>query len=123
MLPHNGHDNKNKRNREQFVKVVAMVEKALKDSPSPYFLEAFGTVDVIFTPYVERMNASLYYYKGYSLREENAGFGAWFDAMETRRLIGELKATFIPMFMIYPHKWEDVMIMGKSQRKINQSSG
>ena len=52
-------------NREQFVKVVAMVEKALADTPSPYFLEDFGIVDVIFTPYVERMNASLYYYKGY----------------------------------------------------------
>ena len=30
------------------------------------------------------MNASLYYYKGYSLREENPRLSAWFDAMETR---------------------------------------
>ncbi len=72
------------RNREQFTQVVSNVEQALAKTPGPYFLEEFGTADVIFTPYVERMNASLYYYKGYSLREENPGFAAWFDAMESR---------------------------------------
>ncbi|MEL7242176.1 MAG: glutathione S-transferase family protein [Cyanobacteria bacterium J06573_2] len=72
------------RNREQFTQVVAKVEEALSRTPGPYFLDEFGTVDVIFTPYVERMNASLYYYKGYSLREENPRFSAWFEAMETR---------------------------------------
>ncbi len=72
------------RNREQFLKVVAMVEDALSCHPGPYFLDQFSTVDVIFTPYVERMNASLYYYKGYSLREENPRLAAWFDGMESR---------------------------------------
>ena len=72
------------RNREQFTQVVAKVEQALGSTPGPYFLDNFGIVDVIFTPYVERMNASLYYYKGYSMREENPRFSAWFDAMETR---------------------------------------
>ena len=71
-------------NRAQFTNVVARVEAALSATPGPYFLETFGTADVIFTPYVERMNASLYYYKGYSLREENPGFAAWFEAMESR---------------------------------------
>lgn len=73
-----------KGNRQQFINTVAMVEKALATTPGAYFLEEFSTVDVIFTPYVERMNASLYYYKGYSLREENPHLSAWFDAMETR---------------------------------------
>lgn len=72
------------RNREQFTAIVSQVEDALASTPGPYFLEQFGTVDVIFTPYVERMNASLYYYKGYSLREDNPGFAAWFEAMESR---------------------------------------
>jgi glutathione S-transferase len=71
------------RNREQFIKVVDKVEFALASTPGPYFLAEFGTADVIFTPYVERMNASLYYYKGYSLRD-NPGFAAWFDGMESR---------------------------------------
>ncbi|MEM7592384.1 MAG: glutathione S-transferase family protein [Cyanobacteria bacterium P01_A01_bin.83] len=73
-----------KANRQQFLEAVAMVEVALAQTPGAYFLEEFSTADVIFTPYVERMNASLYYYKGYSLREENPYLSAWFDAMETR---------------------------------------
>lgn len=72
------------RNREQFIGVVTKVESALSRTPGPYFLDSFGIVDVIFTPYVERMNASLYYYKGYSLREENPRLRAWFAAMESR---------------------------------------
>ncbi|MBV9388326.1 MAG: glutathione S-transferase family protein [Chroococcidiopsidaceae cyanobacterium CP_BM_ER_R8_30] len=72
------------RNREQFIEVVDKVEYALASTPGPYFLEEFGTVDVIFTPYVERMNASLYYYKGYSLREDKPRLAAWFEAMESR---------------------------------------
>ncbi|MEL6501501.1 MAG: glutathione S-transferase [Cyanobacteria bacterium J06623_1] len=72
------------KNRQQFIEAVGMVEDALASTPGAYFLEEFSTADVIFTPYVERMNASLYYYKGYSLREENVGLAAWFEAMETR---------------------------------------
>ena len=73
-----------KGNRRQFIETVAIIEEALASTPGAYFLEQFSTADVIFTPYVERMNASLYYYKGYSLREENPYLSAWFDAMETR---------------------------------------
>lgn len=72
------------RSREQFIATVNEVEAALASTPGPYFLEDFSIVDVIFTPYVERMNASLYYYKGYSLREENPRLSAWFDALESR---------------------------------------
>ena len=71
-------------NREQFIEVVAQVEAALKQTAGAYFLDEFSTADIVFTPYVERMNASLFYYKGYSLREENPGLSNWFDAMETR---------------------------------------
>jgi glutathione S-transferase len=70
-------------NHNQFTAVVDQVETALSSTPGDYFLAEFGTADVIFTPYVERMNASLYYYKGYCLRD-NPRFAAWFDAMETR---------------------------------------
>ena len=70
--------------RQQFVGVMTKVEEVLGSTPSPYFLSDFSTADVIFTPYVERMNASLYYYKGYSLREENPFMSKWFDAMESR---------------------------------------
>lgn len=72
------------RSRQQFINVVEKVENALSSTPGPYFLEEFGTADVVFTPYVERMNASLYYYKGYSMREENPRFANWFAGMESR---------------------------------------
>ena len=70
--------------RAQFIGIVAKVEEALSKTPGPFFLEKFSTADVVFVPYVERMNASLYYYKGYSLREENPGLATWFDGLETR---------------------------------------
>ena len=70
--------------REQFIEVVQEVEAALAATPGPYFLPKFSTADVVFTPYVERMNASLFYYKGYSLREENPRLSDWFDGLENR---------------------------------------
>lgn len=73
-----------KHSHDQFTKVVAMVEDALGSTSGSYFLNEFGTADVIFTPYIERMNASLYYYKGYSIREENPRLSDWFIAMESR---------------------------------------
>ena len=36
----------------------------------------------MFVPYVERMNASLAYYKGYRLRHEHPAIDAWFQALE-----------------------------------------
>jgi glutathione S-transferase len=70
--------------QDQFTKIVAMVEDALAAAPGPFFLEKFSTADIVFIPYVERMNASLYYYKGYNLREANPHLNAWFDGLETR---------------------------------------
>jgi glutathione S-transferase len=72
------------RHREQFRQVVAEVEAALSLTPGPFFLDTFSTADVVFTPYVERMHASLYYYKGYSMREVNPRLSAWFDGLESR---------------------------------------
>ena len=79
-----GSSRQEQRNRDQFKAVVARVEDALSSTPSPYFLDGFSSADVVFTPYVERMSASLYYYKGYSLREENPHLANWFAAMESR---------------------------------------
>lgn len=71
-------------NKQQFLQVIAQVETALAQTPGPFFLEEFSTADVVFVPYVERMNASLFYYKGYSLREDNPRLGDWFTGLETR---------------------------------------
>ena len=73
-----------KQSREQFIGVARKVEQALGQTPGPFFLDDFTTADVVFVPYVERMHASLYYYKGYSLREEHPKIAAWFDGLERR---------------------------------------
>ena len=66
------------------------MEKLLKDSTSNLLdptindknIPLPGTGDVIFIPYVERMNASLAYYKGLCLRKEYKYIDKWFRALE-----------------------------------------
>lgn len=107
-------------NRRQFTQVVAQVEEALASTPGPYFLADFGTVDVVFTPYVERMNASLYYYKGYSLREENPRFADWFDAMETRSTYRGTQSDFHTHVHDLPPQMGGCYSNKEKQAQINQ---
>lgn len=109
------------RNREQFIQVVDQVEKALGSTPGPYFLDEFGIVDVIFTPYVERMNASLYYYKGYSMREENPRFKAWFEAMETRSTYRGTQSDFHTHVHDLPPQMGGCWENGEPQMLINKA--
>ena len=71
--------------RGQFRQVAQAMERALEARGGPFLLGAeLGTADVVFVPYVERMNASLVYYKGYLLRQEHPGIDRWFRALEQR---------------------------------------
>mmetsp|Transcript_32452 Transcript_32452/g.112264 ORF Transcript_32452/g.112264 Transcript_32452/m.112264 type:complete len:346 (-) Transcript_32452:321-1358(-) len=73
--------------RSNFDAVAGRVDAALAKSGGPFFRGAdFSTADLVFVPYVERMSASLLYYKGYALRdsEKFPRFSAWFDALEKR---------------------------------------
>jgi glutathione S-transferase len=108
-------------NREQFQKVIIMVEAALGRTPGAYFLAEFGTADVIFTPYVERMNASLYYYKGYSLREENPHMSDWFDAMESRATYRGTQSDFHTHVHDLPPQMGGCWENGEAQMLINQA--
>ena len=69
---------------QHFIRMATLVEQALEATPGPFFLEAFGSADVIFVPYLERMNASLSYYKGYGLRSQHPAIDRWFTALEQR---------------------------------------
>lgn len=115
MLPGQEH-----RNRDQFINVVNQVESALASTPGPYFLEEFGTVDVIFTPYVERMNASLYYYKGYSLREDNPRLAAWFEAMESRPTYRGTQSDFHTHVHDLPPQMGGCWENGEPQMRLNK---
>ena len=74
--------------KAQFQKVARQMEAALleggghwldPDDPSGAHP---GTADLVFIPYVERMNASLAYFKGFLLRQEHPAINQWFNALE-----------------------------------------
>ena len=69
---------------QHFARMAGLVEEALEVTPGPFFLPRFSSADVIFIPYLERMNASLAYYKGYGLRSEHPAIDRWFTALEQR---------------------------------------
>jgi glutathione S-transferase len=70
---------------QAFKAMAARLEQALGDSDGPFLMgESLGTVDLVFVPYLERMNASLAYYKGYRLRQAHPLIDRWFKALEKR---------------------------------------
>ncbi len=70
---------------DQFRRVAEAMEQALMAQGGPFLLgRELSTADVVFVPYVERMNASLAYYKGYLLRQRHPAIHRWFCALELR---------------------------------------
>ncbi|MFM7674328.1 MAG: glutathione S-transferase family protein [Synechococcus sp.] len=76
-----GHE---QRGREGFRRWAVAMEEALTAGPGPFFLGELSSADVVFVPYLERMNASLLYYKGYGVRREHPAIDRWFQALEQR---------------------------------------
>jgi len=72
--------------RINFIAHAKMVDSVLAETEGPFFLSSFSVADTVFIPYVERMNASLFYYKGFLLRDPEMfpNLSAWFDGIETR---------------------------------------
>ena len=58
--------------------------EAIETGPGPFLLGELSTADLVFVPYVERMNASLAYDKGYLLRQRHPAIDRWFNALEQR---------------------------------------
>jgi len=65
-----GHD----AHRAAFLDAIDEVERELGVAEGPYFLSAFSIIDVVFAPFLERIVASIAYYKGVRLRGE---VGCW----------------------------------------------
>ncbi|MCS5693476.1 glutathione S-transferase [Cyanobium sp. FGCU-6] len=72
------------RARLAFDEVAARMAEALEATPGPFLLGDLSTADLVFVPYVERMSASLAYYKGYLLRRRHPAIDRWFAALEQR---------------------------------------
>ena len=69
--------------RSQFQSVARKLEQEMNQQSGPWLdPEGPGSVDLVFVPYVERMNASLAYYKGFRLRQEHPAIDRWFVALE-----------------------------------------
>eukprot|EP00091_Calanus_sinicus_P023455 TRINITY_DN7930_c0_g1_i2.p3 TRINITY_DN7930_c0_g1~~TRINITY_DN7930_c0_g1_i2.p3 ORF type:complete len:102 (-),score=20.40 TRINITY_DN7930_c0_g1_i2:669-974(-) len=57
--------------KENFERVAQVVDNALEINSGPFFLADFSVADTVFIPYVERMSASLFYYKGIHLERSH----------------------------------------------------
>jgi len=73
--------------KQNFIAQAKRMDQVLGTTEGPFFLgQEFSVVDCVFLPYVERMNASLFYYKGFTLRDPKAfpRINAWFEGLESR---------------------------------------
>jgi len=67
-----------------FEEFAGAMAAALVARPGPFFFGDLSAADLVFVPYVERMSASLAYYKGYLLRQRYPAIERWFAALELR---------------------------------------
>lgn len=83
-------------NRNRFEKTMDEVEAALSVAEGPYFLSTFSLVDIVFAPFLERIVASIPYYKGVIVRGGGRwpALERWFNAMETRPAYMAFKSDF-----------------------------
>lgn len=73
------------RARELFEGQAGAMAAALEASGGPFlFGPQLSGVDLLFVPFLERMAASLAYYKGYLLRQRFPAIDRWFAALERR---------------------------------------
>lgn len=75
--------------KSHFQNIAKKLEKELQRNDSGWLTptstnesEKPGAADIVFIPYIERMNASLAYYKGYSLRQEHPLIDEWLQRLE-----------------------------------------
>jgi len=100
-------DSPDGRLREGFISTLIEVENALTATSGGFFLgEQVSIVDAMFAPFLERMCASLLYFKGFQIRVANGektnfpAVNRWFDSMETLESYQLTKSDY------YTHCWD-----------------
>jgi glutathione S-transferase len=100
-------DTPDKRMRENFIATLVEVENALAATSGGFFLGGqVSIVDAMFAPFLERMCASMLYFKGFQIRVakgEETHFPAinrWFDSLETLESYQLTKSDY------YTHCWD-----------------
>lgn len=76
--------------------ILKTVDERLSDFGGPYFLGTDLTiVDIMFTPFLERMAASLPYFKGFLVRcDTYPNLQRWYDAMDSREAYRGIKSDY-----------------------------
>jgi glutathione S-transferase len=94
-------------NKNMFIQAINQVEDALRASSGPFFLgDAISMVDIQFAPFLERMAASMLYFKGFVIRvapgeaTDFPNINKWFDAMERLDSYRLTKSDY------YAHCWD-----------------
>ena len=85
-----------------FRKKIGQVAAVLEATPGDYFLDDFSVADIVFAPFLERMLASLFLYKGYNMKEEQPAIDRWFKAMERRTSYLGTQADFATHHSVLP---------------------
>jgi len=68
-----------------FKRVLSLVDDKLGTRNTGFFMDEFSSIDCCFLPFIERMAASLFYYKGFKVRDgEFKNISRWFDLLEER---------------------------------------
>ena len=100
-------DSPDGRLRDNFIGVLEDVEAELSATTGGFFLgDQVSLVDMMFAPFLERMCASLLFFKGFQIRVapgERTNFPAvnrWFDSMETLDAYQLTKSDY------YTHNWD-----------------
>jgi len=110
--------------KANFERVAGVVDQALNKEPGPYFLADFSIADTVFIPYVERMNASLFYYKGFTLRDKTKfpHLHRWFDGIEQREAYRGTQSDFHTHVHDLPPQMGGCYPNGSEQQIINQEA-
>jgi glutathione S-transferase len=90
-----------------FMTVLDQVESELKAADGDFFLgKEMSLVDCMFAPFLERIVASMIFFKGFQIRVPSGkktdypAINKWFDAMETRESYTLTKGCY------YSHCWD-----------------
>lgn len=99
-------------NRATFERTMNRVDAALGATEGPYFLSSFSLVDITFAPFLERIVASIPYYKGMIVRGQ------------VRREIARNQIKFLPCHaLMYLFQWRDAQLYALSKTMFLDCAG
>ncbi len=113
------------RRKDQFILLADEMNLALSRTNAPWIDpscnssndEGPRSIDIVFIPYLERMNASLAYYKGFNLRQAFPNIDKWFVALERLNMYRATQGDFHTHAHDLPPQMGGCWINENSQQK------